>query len=657
MVVKVIWILIYKKYSVIYFNPIKMDITLKIWPYYDIIADIKIPEDDLLSVGYLNNCDLLYYASYASSLKYHNLTDFSDQSLVKYLRDHISNEPDLFIEIFSHKPPMNPEIEFIPNFNYDALLREPIDINIKRLYYSKVFPLVSDCRTSFELVYYQLINIDSLDIINESRCYKDVDELKSFPGHKYLCIDNELYNILYHTYGDGYVDLDLLIKVPEMPNYRYIDQNYRISGSNEILFNNILKIIRKFRPQVISKRKVLPKGKRMAVWDRYFPKQRIGNCLICNDEIDISDKWEAGHIISHSKGGNDNIENLRPICVNCNRSMKATNMNEWALQNYPQSFISEQAIQQKLNPNKIFSTSKLPPIRSHSSNSSIRSHSSNQSQLSLHSQSEIVESEKNSSLTIPQFLYKYIVLFKQYKSLIQDDINIDNFIRENFDMIPVSKYDAPYTESIFNKLYYLWILNKYIELLDSNMIGPDDILYIAKLNINTKEIFLQFKELSKNFTFTITSKSVLFDLHQYLDLNLNSLSILLVKNTYPDFICDVLSVDLSTISTETSIEISQTQDLSIWSYINDPDFLRNFYQTSSVQWIGDVTFYHIYETWIKSFDLNTQQSWQIIERILLFTEGDHPIIRLAYLINKITGWNVQSSKRRLYGICAESRCN
>jgi 5-methylcytosine-specific restriction endonuclease McrA len=39
--------------------------------------------------------------------------------------------------------------------------------------------------------------------------------------------------------------------------------------------------------------------------------------------------FHAGHVISEKNGGEINVNNLRPICQNCNSSMGTTNMNDY----------------------------------------------------------------------------------------------------------------------------------------------------------------------------------------------------------------------------------------------------------------------------------------------------------------------------------------
>ena len=58
----------------------------------------------------------------------------------------------------------------------------------------------------------------------------------------------------------------------------------------------------------------------------------IGNCFCCQDEID-SKHFECGHVIAKSKGGDTSIDNLRPVCSLCNKSMGTKNMMVYMEQN------------------------------------------------------------------------------------------------------------------------------------------------------------------------------------------------------------------------------------------------------------------------------------------------------------------------------------
>lgn len=70
------------------------------------------------------------------------------------------------------------------------------------------------------------------------------------------------------------------------------------------------------------KRTAVPKALREEVWRRYVGTQYESKCTIvwCTNKMTPFD-YEVGHNIPHSKGGSSTIDNLRPICSRCNKSM------------------------------------------------------------------------------------------------------------------------------------------------------------------------------------------------------------------------------------------------------------------------------------------------------------------------------------------------
>jgi hypothetical protein len=76
-------------------------------------------------------------------------------------------------------------------------------------------------------------------------------------------------------------------------------------------------------PRTIQPRKkVISKKLREEVWLKHFGKTFSAKCPVqwCTREISVF-SFEAGHNIPESKGGNTTIDNLIPICGDCNRSM------------------------------------------------------------------------------------------------------------------------------------------------------------------------------------------------------------------------------------------------------------------------------------------------------------------------------------------------
>jgi len=73
---------------------------------------------------------------------------------------------------------------------------------------------------------------------------------------------------------------------------------------------------------VAAKKKVISKKLREEVWLKHFGKTFSSKCPIqwCTREISVF-AFEVGHNIPESKGGKTTIDNLIPICGECNRSM------------------------------------------------------------------------------------------------------------------------------------------------------------------------------------------------------------------------------------------------------------------------------------------------------------------------------------------------
>lgn len=84
--------------------------------------------------------------------------------------------------------------------------------------------------------------------------------------------------------------------------------------------------------KVVKKRKEnIPKAIREQVWLKYIGKKYSSKCHIvwCKNSINCFN-FDCGHNIPESKGGTLRLNNLRPICRNCNVSMGANySIDEW----------------------------------------------------------------------------------------------------------------------------------------------------------------------------------------------------------------------------------------------------------------------------------------------------------------------------------------
>jgi len=75
----------------------------------------------------------------------------------------------------------------------------------------------------------------------------------------------------------------------------------------------------------------IPKQLRKMVWK----KCKTGKCLICEEEEITENNFETGHIQARSLGGQGEINNLIPICYDCNRGMRTQNAYDYKRDVFP----------------------------------------------------------------------------------------------------------------------------------------------------------------------------------------------------------------------------------------------------------------------------------------------------------------------------------
>ena len=88
----------------------------------------------------------------------------------------------------------------------------------------------------------------------------------------------------------------------------------------------IMKMVTTFYKKLIPPKQKVPPSLRKKVWDRQFPSLSKGFCPCCRKNKIDKKNFHAGHIIAASKGGKMEVENLRPVCRDCNLQMRTQHM-------------------------------------------------------------------------------------------------------------------------------------------------------------------------------------------------------------------------------------------------------------------------------------------------------------------------------------------
>ena len=124
-------------------------------------------------------------------------------------------------------------------------------------------------------------------------------------------------------------ELQLALKNKEI-KFRVKDKKADLENLLYVALTETKKIKKELKnPKKKYTKKQIPKGLKVEVWDKHFPKQRFGLCTCCNKTEIAIESFECGHIVAEKMGGETNLANLQPICRLCNLSMHTQNLNDY----------------------------------------------------------------------------------------------------------------------------------------------------------------------------------------------------------------------------------------------------------------------------------------------------------------------------------------
>lgn len=89
---------------------------------------------------------------------------------------------------------------------------------------------------------------------------------------------------------------------------------------------------------VQKKKENIPAALKTDVWNEYIGKEKgEGECYCCKKKCISQRDFHAGHVIPEHHGGTTTLDNLRPVCGQCNLSMGTQNMNNFIQKYYPKN--------------------------------------------------------------------------------------------------------------------------------------------------------------------------------------------------------------------------------------------------------------------------------------------------------------------------------
>jgi hypothetical protein len=88
-----------------------------------------------------------------------------------------------------------------------------------------------------------------------------------------------------------------------------------------------------------KKRKGIPKKVKNDSWDKFVGSEYGSTyCLVCVSTVINSKNFEAGHIISDKNSGKSIVDNILPICGQCNKCISSKNMDEYVKEFHPENY-------------------------------------------------------------------------------------------------------------------------------------------------------------------------------------------------------------------------------------------------------------------------------------------------------------------------------
>ena len=140
-------------------------------------------------------------------------------------------------------------------------------------------------------------------------------------------VENKVINVNDNINKNMDNIINKIIKQPQYKkrkNKKKNNKNYKNNNKNT---NKTIKNLSEFKPH----KETIPKRIRDLVWTTNNSETFSNKCFVtwCENKVNVFN-FQVGHDIPESKGGTLDIDNLKPICSNCNLSMgNRYTISEW----------------------------------------------------------------------------------------------------------------------------------------------------------------------------------------------------------------------------------------------------------------------------------------------------------------------------------------
>jgi 5-methylcytosine-specific restriction endonuclease McrA len=163
-----------------------------------------------------------------------------------------------------------------------------------------------------------------------------IDELEKNIGEEPMAIDTDISNTVEENTKTPYLrfrseNIETFKNMARQKNPDIKDNRklYQISTDIAKQTWKLMSKTQQSKYGAVETRQHIPKPLKLNLWNVHFsPERAYGLCYICSNQIHISN-FEAGHVHPVARGGKNTLENLRPICGTCNKSMGAKNLYDF----------------------------------------------------------------------------------------------------------------------------------------------------------------------------------------------------------------------------------------------------------------------------------------------------------------------------------------